>query len=102
MPVRFEWKGSEAMTELYRRGEILVDGVADEVLYRAQAECPVDTGDLRDSGIKIYVGAGHRVVAFPLFYAPFVEFGTKDHAPNPFLRRAVYATQGEAGVSILY
>ncbi|MDB5350527.1 MAG: Bacteriophage HK97-gp10, putative tail-component [Planctomycetota bacterium] len=62
------------------------EGVAD----LAREKCPVRTGKLRDSIIyvvnedelKVAIGATH-------FTARFVELGTHDQAPEPYLRPAL-------------
>lgn len=66
-----------------------VASVAEEALADAQAHCPVDTGELRDSlhieelpdgGKRIVVGTDHWV---------FPEFGTSEMPAQPFMRPVI-------------
>jgi HK97 gp10 family phage protein len=51
-----------------------------------------DTGRLVGS-IKVYVGENHAEVKSDLDYAFFLEFGTKDIEPRPFLSPAIEMNQ---------
>lgn len=54
----------------------------------AKRQAPVDTGRLRSS-ITYVEEEGVFKVGSNVEYAPFVEFGTEDRAPQPYLRPAV-------------
>lgn len=58
--------------------------IARQVRDDARAAAPVDTGALKDS-IKILGGADWRIVRSDLRYSAFVEFGTSDTPPQPYL-----------------
>lgn len=92
------WKGDAAKEELRRRVAGLRQQIAQRLLEHAQAEVPVDTGALLESGYWADISATTSIVAFPLHYAHFVEFGTIRHGPNAFLRRAVSSTVTDARV----
>lgn len=74
--------------------------VGKEILRRtikveraAKQGCPVDTGRLRSS-IAYRIEGGNEVVGIvgtSVEYAPFVEFGTRFMAAQPFLRPALQA-----------
>lgn len=49
---------------------------------------PVDTGRLRQSINVQKIGEGHYRVGTNVNYAPFVEFGTRYQAAQPFMRPA--------------
>lgn len=50
----------------------------------AKADAPVDAGELRDS-IHVRGGDGYRDVIADAEHAWFVEFGTSDTPPQPYL-----------------
>lgn len=81
--------------------------IASKLRDDARSAAPVDTGDLRDS-IKVRGGAGWRIVVADVRHAPFVEFGTSDTAPQPFLwpqvpaaAQALTDAHLEAGADVL-
>lgn len=92
------WKGDEVVAEIEQRAQNLAHTVAEMLLENATPNVPVWTGDLQLSGIVIDLDNGTVIVAYPLFYAHFVEFGTIQNDPNPFLRNAVASTIPEARV----
>ena len=57
--------------------------IATDVAEGARAQAPVDTGALRDS-----IAAGPDNVTVGVEYAGFVEYGTVNMPPEPFLRPA--------------
>jgi HK97 gp10 family phage protein len=90
-------------------------GALQPMAQKAKSLAPVDRGDLRDSimvsekrtkrvarvnrfdrnsGIQMAMGpvSGNAV----LNYATFVEFGTVDTAPNPFMRPSWFGAKDEA------
>jgi len=60
----------------------------------AVRRCPVDTGRLRQSIGLQKVGDGHYRVGTNVVYAPYVEFGTRRMAAQPFMRPALEAVRG--------
>jgi len=66
---------------------------AQIVLDVAQANCPVDTGNLRDSAFMQAL-VGDVSFGFSAEYASYVEFGTYKMAAQPFLRPAIDGTMG--------
>lgn len=58
--------------------------IAAELRDAARASAPVDTGELRAS-IQVQGGQDYRIVRATARHAFFVEFGTGDTAPQPFL-----------------
>ena len=61
---------------------------ANVILDEAQANCPVDTGFLRESGFIQAIGDDVQI-GFEAPYASYVEFGTYRMAAQPFLRPAL-------------
>lgn len=64
---------------------------AAETLELAQGFAPVDTGELRDSGMIEQVDETHQIVKFTSGHARFVHYGTIFQNANPFLFRAFEA-----------
>jgi HK97 gp10 family phage protein len=60
-----------------------------DILGDMQAMAPVDTGRLRDS-LHADVDGDTLRIASDADYAAYVELGTRDHAPQPFMRPALY------------
>lgn len=66
------------------------------LLREAQRNAPVDSGDLQNS-LTLASGPNWREVYSELRYAKFVEFGTSDAPPQPFMEPAErIATRGFA------
>lgn len=89
-----------ALTELLTGdgGPIVADLVKRTIRVhnRAKQLCPVDTGNLRSSiSFRIeHVGATTvGVVGTNVEYAPYVEYGTRRMAAQPFLRPALEAAK---------
>lgn len=57
----------------------------DELLGNAQGDCPVLTGQLRDSLTKLMASAQQGYIYTDKVYGPFVEMGTRKMAAQPFL-----------------
>lgn len=68
--------------------------VAKHTQSAAKSHAPVDTGTLRDS-ITIRGGKDYRIVGSELRYAGFVEFGTSDTAPQPYIWPAARVAETE-------
>lgn len=92
MDVEFDMSEVDALaTELAQSGpkaEIVSSAamtkIAAKVRSDAKAAAPVDSGTLRDS-IQIQGGRGYRIIRATAPYAFYVEFGTSDTAPQPFM-----------------
>lgn len=72
--------------------ERYLTGLALQVERAAKRYCAVDTGRLRSSishGIRRDPGGLLAVVGTNVDYAPYVEFGTRYMAAQPFLRPAL-------------
>lgn len=67
-----------------RAGDAIED-VATRMLHTAEALAPVLTGNLRASGSVRRSGLMGAEVIFDAPYADYVEHGTSDTAPQPFL-----------------
>ncbi len=74
-----------ASAELRRRAEEYKNDLIAEIVEDAKRYAPVDTGRLRNS---IHREGDSIVVSAP--YAGYVEFGTRNMAPQPFLRPALF------------
>jgi HK97 gp10 family phage protein len=90
---------AEVSDTLRRRAREEQLACANRILERAQAVVPVRTGALRAS-IQVAAPsatptgpAGMRsiTVSAGMFYAPFIEFGTRYMAARPYLRPAAEA-----------
>ena len=69
---------------------------AEVILTRAQTNCPVDTGALRESGY-ISVFSEEIIIGFDAEYASYVEYGTyKWPEGHPFFRKAIDEAEEEA------
>lgn len=71
---------------------------ADKIAEDARARAPVDTGTLRASIATHEEGEIIEVVA-TADYAAYVEFGTQDASPEPFLRPAIQQARAKAPVT---
>lgn len=76
-----------------------MEAAAINVEGAAKSLCPVDSGDLRANishapanGSETDYSDG-AVIGNNLYYAPFVELGTVDSAPQPYLVPALMATK---------
>ena len=82
-------KAMKAMPDLIT--EELGKAVRDLVLIveaRAKELCPVDTGKLRASITPVIESWAAGYIGTNTHYAPYVEFGTKKMAAQPFLEPA--------------
>jgi hypothetical protein len=68
---------------------------AVEVLDLAKQFVPVDSGELRDSGMVEQTGSTSHVVKFTAPHARHVHFGTVFQAANPFFFTAIELTRRE-------
>ena len=87
---KYQFRKREQIKSELRIGAFKVEGLAKDV-------CPVDTGNLRskittdDSHIRYLV----MRVGTDVFYAPYVEFGTKVMVARPFLFPAFFAYEND-------
>lgn len=65
----------------------MMSKVAKDLHQDARSNTPVATGALRES-IYLRGGKDYRTVGTDLRYAMFVEFGTSDTSPQPFIHPA--------------
>ena len=72
--------------------EIIAAG-ADAVCDNAKSICPVDTGALRDS-ISITTVGNRAEISANTDYAAYVEFGTSQMAPQPYLVPSLIGNSG--------
>jgi hypothetical protein len=86
------WDGDRVLRELQGITRGIAEGLAKDVAEEAQRQAPFRTGRLRASigAISGPDGAEWLVVAAAP-YAQFVHEGSRGHAGNPFLLRAVAA-----------
>jgi HK97 gp10 family phage protein len=117
MPEMVKWYGDDFLKKLR---EATPDGLfagAEKLVEAAAANAPELTGNLKESGYaaipgkstyksdkrhikEIKVKEGQAVAAFAMFYAGFVEFGTKHKGARPFMRRAIDEFKGQIGTEI--
>jgi len=86
MPNLVKEELGKAVTELV----LIIEGFAKE-------QCPVDTGKLRASITPVVESWAAAYVGTNTEYAPYVEFGTKKMAAQPFLEPAFLEGQKQAG-----
>ena len=64
----------------------------------AQDLCPVDTGNLRNSiGFKVDASEKAAIIGTPTHYAPYVEYGTGQHATVGTGRQTPWVYQDDNG-----
>lgn len=73
---------------------------AQVVFDAAQVEVPVDTGALRDSHAVEQDGPAAYAVTADTPYALYAHWGTRYHAANPWLARALSRVEGQATTAI--
>ncbi len=89
----FEIEGkAKASMGQEKHGEVYLRPGGIEHRASAPGEAPaIDTGNLVNSIATELTGPASAVVFTNVEYAPYLEFGTKDIAPRPFLQPAVEA-----------
>lgn len=68
---------------------------AEVILTYAQTLCPVDTGELRESGY-LRIQGNYVEIGFDKEYASYVEYGTSKMEAQPYLRPALDESEEEA------
>jgi HK97 gp10 family phage protein len=74
-----------------------ISRVSTEVMHAAQARSPVESGRLRAGWTVRKVGVARYVVANPVPYAKFVEYGTKDTPAHPMIGPALLTARQRYG-----
>lgn len=78
----------EAKADMERKIKIALEKIGLLCEGYAKKECPVDTGNLRNS-ISHEVGNREVIIGSPVEYAPYVEMGTSRTPAQPYLRPAI-------------
>lgn len=88
------WHPEALLSELETKYEDTLDQVSDMVRDDAKSNCPVKTGALKASIRKeVDMTEMAAYVGSDLDYSVYVELGTQNRQPNPFLRRALDKAQ---------
>lgn len=92
---------AEAIAAMKRQAVIALQSIGQEAEGYAKAECPVDTGNLRnsitneviddESELAVYIGTNVE-------YAPYVELGTGKYADNGRGRKTPWVYVDDKGV----
>ena len=90
---------TEALKKLFdeKKQEAIVREIALAIEYEAKRLCPVDTGRLRASITTEKIDTATYGVGTNVEYAPYVEFGTRKMAAQPYLRPAVERVKNGIG-----
>ncbi len=96
MSFRVQVKGADRLMRILCRSPSVVMEAADKcieltasnIASLAQGYCPVRTGFLRSTIYFQRTGFCAFIVSAWAYYAPFVEYGTRKMAAQPFLRPA--------------
>lgn len=75
----------DAVQQAKKRALEIIGGKAETYAKRL---CPVDTGRLRNSITHEQYDENTEVIGTNVEYAPFVELGTHNQRPQPYLRPA--------------
>lgn len=78
---------AQAPSKIQRRAPEAIRKTAQAIERSAKAIVPVETGTLRGS-IGSDIGALSATIGTDLRYSGFVEFGTSEMAPQPYMRPA--------------
>ena len=86
----------ELVNKLEKAAESTIKEGCEKIETQAKELCPVDSGNLRDSintkyDDKSFEHEGYVYAGMP--YAPYVEFGTRNMAPQPFMYPAYKQNQ---------
>lgn len=89
---RLKWDGPRASAIVRRRLAEDLARLGRNIHRRARAECPVDTGELRDSHQLIIDARGIRIVERATAeHGLWVHEGTSRQRANPWMQRAIDA-----------
>lgn len=118
MPDEVKWYGDDLLRQIREATpEALFDG-ASMLVEEAKKRAPELSGNLRDSGYAAIQGKstykadkrhnkeikpreGQAAAAFAMFYAGFVEYGTKKKAARPFLRPTMDELKDKIGGDVV-
>lgn len=86
----------ELVNKLEKAAESTVKEGCERIEAQAKELCPVDSGELKDSintryNDKSYEFEGYVYADAP--HAPYVEFGTRSRAPQPYMYPAYKANE---------
>lgn len=116
--VELKWFGDDLLKQIREATpDALFDG-AEMLVEAAKAKVPRLTGNLAESGYaanqskstyrkdkrhnkEVKVKEGEAVAAFAMFYAGFIEYGTKKKAACPFLRPAMDELKSKLGETVV-
>ena len=71
----------------------ILSQIASETAIVAKQLCPVDTGRLRESIAVMQEGDLKFTIVAGASYASFVEFGTSNQSPQPYMTPAIELTR---------
>lgn len=92
MAVALRWAGDKVRAVIRARAAKKLDAAGAMVVARARQLAPVDTGKLRAHiGYTVRQSDLTLTIHADMPYSAFQEFGTRMHAPHPFLRPAITA-----------
>lgn len=81
---------SRAAVKAQMKAPLVVAKAAYDVETIAKSFCPVDTGYLRSTiNVDLYLQEVRAVIGPEAEYAPFVEWGTAETAPQAFMGPAI-------------
>lgn len=91
---RLVYNNRAQVTEMYRkRTERRLERFSRQILYDAIGAVPIRTGRLLRSSRLVRPTRLSRIVAFVVFYAGFVEYGTRRMRAQPYLMPAFWRAQ---------
>ena len=78
----------ETLTELQQKKARCLEIIGGKAETHAKKECPVRTGNLRNSITHQQVDENTEAIGTNVYYGPYVELGTRSSKAHPFLRPA--------------
>lgn len=85
-----EWNGDEVEREVMEAVDQSLIALGGFLVEHMQAAVPVDTGMLRTSIADSYDPTTHTLTVYiGMGYGVYVEFGTRNTAPHPFIRPSI-------------
>ena len=97
---KFEDNSKKVKQQIQRATEAGMESALLMIEGAAKAKAPVDDGELRDKLDHNVTKKGNQMIGkmgSPLDYAPYVEFGTGEHAENGAGRKGGWSYQDEEG-----
>ena len=87
---KLHWHPAKFLAKLDVTIDNKLSQAGDVIVDKAQANCPVKSGDLRSSIHKVVDHKDNTVsVGSELEYAKFIELGTRKSPPKSFLRKGL-------------